>query len=178
MKHLLIISLFALLNCDNSADNTAFFQDAISAAFEYLSTETDFLSTQLGIIDPMVFPTFAMEPSDDVIRRDANDPDGGIFNVPGVDIEEFISAWKKYKGKDLSVYVAENHSHFLMSKDSLRDQGTNVSFSAPISICDTLFFCYMVFETNKDIKENRFRQYMLFGRKNDRWHWYGESRFP
>ncbi len=177
MKHLLLISFFALLSCDNRQDKTAFFQDAISAAFEYLSTESEFLSTQLGVIDPLVFPTFATKPNDDVIRKDANEPDRGIFNIPGVDIEECISIWENYKGKDLSVYVAENHLHFLIPKDSPRDQGTNVSFSAPISISDTLFFFYMVFETNEENKESRLRQYMLFGIKEDSWHWFGESRF-
>lgn len=114
-------------------------------------------------IDSMVFPTFAKEPDDDVIRQDANDPQRlGILEQLGFDIEACISTWKKYKGKDLSGYVAENHLHFLIPKDRQRDQGTNASFSAPIAINDTLFLSYMVFETKEASKESTFRQYTMF----------------
>jgi hypothetical protein len=181
MKHILLFPFLFLLSWANAQDETAAFKDAIGAAFDYLSTEIEFLSFQMGVEDPLVFPTFAMEPAADVIRQDANHPDRAeraIFDFSGIDIEEAISTWEKYKGEDLSIYVAENHLHLLMPEDSQRDQGTNVSFSAPIFSNDTLFFCYMVFEINDEHKENSVRQYMVFGRKNDSWHWFVESRFP
>ena len=178
MKHNLLYPFLVLLSCANAQDETALFQDAIGAAFDYLSTETGFLSFQLGVEDPMVFPTFALEPDDDVIRQDANDQERlRYLDDFGVDIEEAINTWKKYKGKDLSVYVAENHLNLLIPEDSQRDQGTNVSFSAPIFRNDTLFFCYMVFEINDDHKESKVRQYMLFGKTNDSWKFMVESRF-
>ena len=178
MKHILLFQFLVLLSCDNTQDKTALFQDAFSAVFEYLSTESEYLSTELGIMDPSVFSTFAVDLDDDVIRQDANEPERRrIFKKAEFDIEESISIWEKYKGKDLSVYVAENHLHFLVPKDGTRGRGTNISFSAPIFNSDTsLFFFYMVIEANEENKESRFHQYMLFGKTKDSWKWQVESR--
>ena len=151
MKHILLLPFLVLIGCANEQDETAFFQEAISASFDYLFTESDFLSSQRGVIDPLVFSTFAMEPDGDMIRQDANEPQRlGILEILGFDIEECINIWEKYKGKDLSVYVAESHLQFIIPEHDTRDRGTNVSFSAPISVNDTLFFAYMVFETKEN----------------------------
>ena len=177
MKHILLFQFLVLLSCENTQDKTALFQDAFSAVFEYLSTESEFLSTELGIMDPSVFSTFALDLDDDVIRQDANEPERRIFNTAEFDIEESISIWEKYKGKDLSAYVAEKHLHFLIPKDSTRDRGTNISFSAPIFNSDTsFFFFYMVYKTNEENKESRFHEYMVFGKTEDSWKWQVASR--
>ena len=178
MKHILLFLFLVLLSCYNTQDNTTLFQDAISAAFEYLSSDSDYLSTRLGVIDPLVFPTFAMGLDDDVIRQNFNAPEWiNVFEKENFDIEKSIRIWEKYSGKDLLPYVAENHLHFLIPKDSPRDQGTNISLSAPIFNADTSFMLlYMVFETLEDNKESRFHRYILFGKTEDSWQWNMESR--
>jgi len=170
MKHILLFPFLILFSCSNAQDETALFQEAISAAFEYLSTDSDFLSTQRGVTDPLVFSAFAVGLDDDVIRQDANEPERKrILEKAGFDIEESISIWEKYKGKDLSVYMAEKHLYFLVSKDSHRDRGTNISFSAPVFSRDTLCLFYMVFETNEENRISRAHQYVLFGKIKDSW---------
>lgn len=178
MKHILLFPFLVLLSCTNAQDETALFQDALSAAFDYLSTESEFLSDQLGVMDPMVFSTFATKPDDDVFIQNLTKPTWmRVFEGEGFDIEQAISIWEKFKGKDLLPYVAENHWHFLIPKDIPRDRGTNISFSAPVYNSDTSFFLfYMVFETKDENKEIRSHQYLLFGKTEDSWHWMMESR--
>ena len=178
MKSILLLVFLALLSCNNAQDETALFQDALGAAFDYLSTESGILFDELGVLNPSVFSTFAVDPDDDVIKQDFTKPERkGILERTEFDIEESIRLWEKYKGKDLSVYVAERHLNFLIQEDSQRDRGTNVSFSAPIFNSDTSFFLfYMVFETKEENKENRFRQYMLFGKTENSWQFQVEMR--
>lgn len=178
MKHLLVIPFLVLFSCANAQDETALFQEAFSAVFEYLSSESEFLSAEMGIMDPSVFSAFAGSLDDDLIRQDFNEPERKRFIAKAeFDIEQSISIWEKYRGKDLSAYVAEKHLHFLVPKDSPADRGATIGFSAPIFNSDTsLFFFYMVFETKKKNKESLSHQYMLFGKTEDLWHWRVESR--
>ena len=178
MKRILFFPLLILLSCDNSEDSTALFQDAFSDIFEYLSIDTEYLTTRLGVIDPLVFPTFAMGIDSDVIRHDVYEPEmKRILEKTEFELEQIISTWEKYMGNDLLPYVAVNHLHFLSPKDSLRERGTNISFSAPVFNADTSFMLfYMVFETNEENRERKFHRYTLFGKKGDSWKWQMESR--
>ena len=167
MRHILIYSFLVLMSCDNAQDETALFQDAFSAIFESLLFP-------LEIRDPSVSRTLTKDLDEDVIRHELNyyrqykeSLDRNDF-----DLEQSISMWEKYKGKDLSVYVADKHRHFLIPEDSIIDRGTKIGFSAPVFNNDTsMFFLYMVFEIIEENTVYRSHQYFLYMKENESWKW-------
>lgn len=162
MKGILIIPLLLLTNCDNAQDETALFQDAFSAVFESFA--------EIGIRDPYVFRTLVKSLDEDVIRQDLNTFEA--LSRMGFDIEHIIGIWEKYKGKDLSAYVTEEHLNFLVPEDSIVDRGTRIGFSAPVFNSDTsFFFIYMESETNEAYWVNRSHLYLMYAKENGSWIW-------
>jgi hypothetical protein len=172
MKGILLIPLLLLISCHNDRDETALFQDAYSAVFESFA--------DLGIKDPSVFSTLDKSLDKDVIRQDLNTYHRETFNRMGFDIEQSIGIWKKYKGIDLSAFVAEEHLHLLVPKDSIIDRRTVVSFSAPVFNSDTSYFIiFMISQINEENRVNRSHQYLIYGKEQGSWKWMmATSDFP
>jgi len=145
-------------------DETALFQDAYVAVFESFAN--------VGIRNPAVFRTLDKSLDEDVIRQDLNSYLNETLDRMGFDIEHTISIWEKYKGKDLSTYVGEEHWHFLAPEDSIIEGGTHVGFSAPVFNSDTSYFLiYMVSEKNEVYWENRSHRYLMFTKDKGTWIW-------
>ena len=160
------------MSCDNQQDNTVLFQDAYSAVFESFA--------DLGIKDPSVFRTLDKSLDENMIRQDLNTDLKKTLDRMGFNFEHTISIWEKYKGKDLSAYVTEEHLHFLVPMNSNLDSGTRVSFSAPVFNNDTsFFFIYMVFEMNEEDRVKRSHQYLMYGKEKESWKWMmSTSNYP
>ena len=160
----LLMPLLLLMTWNNTMDETALFQDVYCAVFESFA--------EFGIKDPSVNHTFDKSLVEDVIREDLDNNLKERLDRMGFDMEHTIRIWEKYKGKDLSAYVTEEHMHFLIPEDSIIDRGTRVSFSAPVFNSDTsFFFIYMVSETNEVYWINRSHLYLMYTKENGSWIW-------